>query len=76
MLEVLYTCHLCGLKDQPVKIPYRSPTEDIRVWMDHLTQRLGLDHATRSPGCDPEQLHDVKIPMPAGTQYIGGPVEN
>lgn len=72
---VLYSCPECGLVDVPVPVPSRT-TEDVVQWFEGVMIRyLGVDHARRSPHCHPNKLRDVKIPMPAGTDRVGGAVK-
>lgn len=74
-IEIRYSCHQCGLKDQTVKIPARHPKENVRDWMHTLTVYASEDHRARSPGCNPETLAEVKIPLEDGAP-IGGAVEH
>lgn len=71
-IEVLYSCHPCGLLDVRVPVRERGANEDIADWMHHLSHVLGHDHASRSPKCRPKTLSNVKIPMPDGATRIGG----
>ena len=61
-IRVQYSCYDCGLRNIELEIRNRTPEEGVESWM-------------KSPICDPEELSDLKIPMPPGTKYIGGPVE-
>lgn len=75
-IGVLYSCHLCGIENVEVAVRMRKPEEDVIKWMNGVViVRLGLDHHSRSPHCRPDKLWDVKIPVPEGTKFIGGPVE-
>jgi len=68
----LYSCNVCGIKDAEVQVPARG-AEDVIAWMNGtLTPHLVADHEQRSPGCRPQSLSQVKIPMPAGTDRVGG----
>jgi len=60
MIQVLYSCSLCGVVDIPVDVPDRGENND--VWMYEVGRRCGLDHGTRSPKCRPTTLSEVKIP--------------
>lgn len=74
-IGVLYSCGACGIIKAEVAVRYRQPDEDVVVWVrDVMTPALGADHFQRSPHCHPETLSEVHIPMPDGTQIVGGPV--
>lgn len=76
MISIFYTCELCGLRDVDVRLPYRPSDMDVVVWMkEHVGVALSKDHAERSPHCLTTSLTNVKIPVPAGTQWVGGPVQ-
>lgn len=75
-LGILYSCAVCGLDNVEVGVRYRLPDEDVVEWMRQVVEpALSIDHLGRSPYCNTDELKDVKIPVPAGTQRIGGPVE-
>jgi hypothetical protein len=76
LIGILYSCHLCGIKNAEVQVRLREPTEDVIAWMEQaVIVTLSVDHDERSPHCHPEQLCDIKIPTD-GRRYVGGPVEN
>jgi hypothetical protein len=63
ILQVLYTCHGCGLKDVPVTVAHRKQGEDIASWVGtYVVQRVADDHLARSPKCL-ERKCDLKIPL-------------
>lgn len=71
-ITVLYSCPACGLVDAPVTLPERAPDEDVLQWMETVVEATSRDHRRRSPDCHPQQLRNLKIPLPAGTnQRIG-----
>lgn len=75
MIGIRYSCAMCGLADVEVKLPYRASEQDVVAWMKGIVEpAVCADHAERSPGCQPEDLQNIKIPMPVGTQWVGGPV--
>jgi|SRR5271157_861238 len=74
-IEVLYSCHSCGLVKARVTVTART-IEDVMRWMeDVLAPALGRDHYERSPHCNTRTLSDVMIPI-MGASKIGGPSEN
>lgn len=73
MNTIKYSCPECGLRDVEVKVPFRRSDHDVAEWMNELCVILSRDHDERSPQCHPEQLADIKIPTPEGTQWVGGP---
>jgi len=74
-LIVKYSCYTCGLKDVEVPVPYRQSEQIVTDWMEKVViALLGQDHMVRSPFCTTQRLQDLKIPVPDGTQFIGGPV--
>lgn len=68
-IRVLYSCVLCGLRRVPCEVPERAD-EDVVAWMEMVGRALSADHDRRSPGCHPESLSEVMIPI-AGTEKIG-----
>jgi len=76
VIGILYSCSMCGLKDAEVRVRFRSTNENVIEWMKGIVEpSLGADHAARSPDCHPKELQNVKIPVPPGTQEVGGPVQ-
>jgi hypothetical protein len=75
VITVLYSCDLCGLVDAPVQLPYRESSEDVVEWVHKVGAICAQDHMRRSPERKPETLQNIKIPMPAGTEWVGGPVQ-
>lgn len=75
MIGIVYSCDGCGLKDAVVELPYRESEEDVVTWLQtKVGAAVGQDHARRSPKCRSETC-DLRIPMPPGTQWVGGPVQ-
>jgi hypothetical protein len=68
-IEVMYSCHGCGLRDAAVTVPERGD-EDVVKWLDRVRAFIGADHASRSPHCRSGAC-DLKIPVPAGTEKVG-----
>ena len=75
-IGVQYSCDECGIDEAEVMVPAREAEQDVKDWMDRTIVHLAIDHDSRSPRCHPQSLSRVKIPMPAGTVSVGGPVEN
>jgi len=74
MIGILYSCARCGLDKQQVDLPYRESEMDVVEWMQtKVITAVADDHAKRSPRCRSETC-DIRIPMPPGTQWVGGPV--
>lgn len=71
-ITVLYSCTLCGTRDQTLAVPARASEEDVRPWMTRTIALVGADHHQRHPDCIARELHDLKIPM-SGAEWIGGP---
>lgn len=69
ILQVLYTCHGCGIKDRKVTVRHRMSGEDILRWMKDVQTRVGSDHALQSPNCH-KGVADLKIPV-SDTNHIG-----
>lgn len=70
-IGVQYSCNGCGIRNVEVQIPARE-AEDVGAWMRNVLQPgLGADHLKRSPRCRSETC-DVKIPMAAGSDRVGG----
>lgn len=74
MITCKYTCALCGITEQRVVVPARLG-EDVSAWLRMvMTPALINDHKKRSPDCHPTEFESVWIPIPEGTEKIGGPV--
>jgi hypothetical protein len=65
ILQVLYSCHGCGLKDVAVTVAHRKQGENITTWVDKVRLWVSNDHTVRSPKCT-ERKCDLKIPMQDG----------
>ena len=61
-IQVLYQC-TCHQTERTVTMAARRDGEDIKAWMDKLTQALSDDHASKSPGCARRTMTYVKIPI-------------
>lgn len=72
-IKVQYSCDACGIENREVSIRYRESDEPILAWMEIVIASLGFDHHSQSPHCHPELLSRIKIPVPDGSQQIGGP---
>jgi hypothetical protein len=71
-LNVLYSCHRCGIKDRHVPVRERRDGEDVVHWVkDVVGTALSRDHDAASPHCRITELSDVKIPMAQGSEQIG-----
>lgn len=74
MIAILYSCKVCGLAEQQVDLAFRESSEDVVKWLrTRVMPAVAVDHGTRSPGCPAENV-DLRIPAPAGAQWLGGPV--
>lgn len=74
-IRVLYSCELCGLEKVGANVPART-SENVIEWFEKtLGPALSADHAKRSPGCAPENLKNVMVPMTGATK-VGGAPEN
>ncbi len=72
-----YSCTLCGLTDVEVEVPIREKSQNIVEWMKNICiPATVVDHARLMPDCHPTELHDLKIPVPAGSPMVGRPVEH
>ncbi len=68
-----YTCSLCHLEDRKVEVEPRKPDQDIGDWLNRVaTPALVRDHERMSPGCQPKEFAEVKIPM--GPEGAEGPI--
>jgi hypothetical protein len=73
-VTVKYTCSGCGIRDRDVTLPCREPHEDVVVWVQEtLGAAIGADHRATSPQCTRGTMDNVKIPVPQGDGWIGGP---
>jgi hypothetical protein len=68
-IDVLYTCHTCGLRKASAPVPARG-TEDVIQWLEKVAMPLvGADHKRRSFLCRSPNL-DVMIPV-SGAGRVG-----
>jgi hypothetical protein len=49
-----------------VTVPDRLPGSDIMQWMTAVQNRIGYDHAARSPLCRASKMEYAKIPVEDG----------
>ena len=75
-IQILYSCHLCGVVKARLDVVERSSGEDVLRWMDKVSEAIGADHAGRSPSCGATKISEVWIPVPDGTQNVGQRVKN
>lgn len=74
MLQVIYTCGTCLVKDRKVTIRHRKENEDVRDWMDDVVMTIARDHSRTSRHCHSRKMELVKIPYEkSGLGYV--PVE-
>lgn len=75
MIEVKYSCRVCGLHRIPVMIEPRDEEDDVVAWVSGpMSIALVADHERRSPGCQPSEFSEVMIPLPHDESgWIGGP---
>lgn len=74
-IGVFYSCPECGIKDREVRVKAREG-EDVIEWMEKSCMiALGTDHQEQSPNCNPDELHDVKIPV-NNVDRVGGATAN
>lgn len=71
-ISVMYSCVLCGLQKNVVRVPARPENMDLKKWMDQTIQFVSDDHRSRSPDCIAASLTDLLIPTD-GISWVGGP---
>lgn len=71
MIEVLYSCHSCGIKERKVKIRLRYLNEDVLVWMKHVIECVSIDHRSVAPICFAKTLDNLYIPLPPQDSDLG-----
>lgn len=77
MIEVLYTCDTCGIKDAKVPVQERGESEDIKHWIEAvMAVAISQDHQHKSPFCQATSMTQVKIPLPPGHSRIGDPIKH
>lgn len=64
-----FHCHVCG--DHEFGVRWRQNGEDIASWIELVKVAVGATHLARSPKC-PSTECDLKLPMPAGSPFLGG----
>jgi hypothetical protein len=77
IIQVEYTCALCGLKDVKLNVLARHSEEPVKEWMDNLIRVVSINHWHRSGGCKAETMTSLKIPINQEPDtWIGAPVES
>lgn len=66
-VDVLYTCHGCGLTDRVVSVPERQPDDCVVQWVEASAILIGADHERVSPNCSCRHV-DLKIPLRANPE--------
>jgi hypothetical protein len=61
-IQILYKC-TCHPTERTVTMAARRDGEDIKTWMDKLTQVLSDDHNSKSPKCASRWPTYVKVPI-------------
>lgn len=56
MLQVIYTCGTCLVKDRKVTIRHRKENEDVRDWMDDVVMTIARDHSRTSRHCHSRKM--------------------
>lgn len=76
MIACQYTCADCGIRKQEVYVHARCGEDVVEWFRNVMTPALVSDHSMRSPDCHPTEFEQVLVPIPPGTEKIGGPVVN
>lgn len=69
-ITVIFTCHKCGLQRVRVLVPVRGRKQDLKSWMDRVTELCGKRHTALSPTCT-ERKCDLAIPTPLEGDGVG-----
>jgi hypothetical protein len=77
MIEVLYTCDDCGVKNAKVSVRDRGVTEDVSSWVEGaMAVVISQDHRQKSPLCSATHMTQVKIPLAPHGGRIGDPTSH
>ena len=72
VIQCKYTCSRCGIYQQIVTVPARED-EDVVTWLNEVAAAgISADHSRRSPQCTSRTMDELLIPVPEGTEKIGG----
>lgn len=74
MIELQFTCNVCGLTRERASVEERRHNQDVVVWLDGVMRELAVIHRRLRPTCRGEHL-DVAIPT-TGRPRIGGAVQH
>ena len=75
-LRIRYSCHDCGIYRAEVVVPYRPSEMEVTHWVGQVVgAAIAQDHNSKSPGCYPDALADVMIPVHDSQGWVGGPVQ-
>jgi hypothetical protein len=63
LINVKYSCKLCGIIKRNVIIPERLENQDIKDYLENVVMiSLAEDHQHVSPNCRPTHFQDLMIP--------------
>lgn len=69
MMEILYSCHPCRIRNAKVLVRDREPNEDVIQWMEkQVIVEIGKHHHNNCPWCRATHMSEVKIPMSPGAK--------
>lgn len=76
-IAVQFSCRGCGLEKHSVNVRSRMKDEELKHWFEKgLVPVLSAEHERMSPDCRSEVMHEVMIPMPAGSAGVGYAVKH
>lgn len=70
-MRVAYRCKVCSV-ERTITVPERATAVDVKLWLDKVAERAGIDHVTARPAC-PSKVVDLMIPTAEDAPYIGAP---
>lgn len=77
LIEVLFSCRICGIDKAPVSVRERGENESVGFWVGEIVARAITDHHDAcSPACPAEAIDEVMIPFPIGSEIGRAPLPN
>lgn len=70
-MRVAYRCKVCAV-ERTITVPDRARAVDVKLWLDGVADRAGVDHSIARPSC-PSRVVDLLIPVSEEATHIGAP---
>ena len=73
-ITVKYSCAECGVRKRECRVPARDPKMIVTDWLEKIViAEIARDHLSVSPNCEADEIQDLMIPHPKGSDYVWQP---